>query len=291
LLAFIISPFSYYRLSWSNIMTGINQAVATYKIGLAVTVLSLISVFVLWGFHRLDVQNLIGLTVALSIFSAVVGFQILYKREPSLTASPSLIKGSLRYGSIVYVGNIANILHFKIDQIMINYWLGTKAVGIYAVSVNWAEMLFILDSAIISAALYKISSSSPEESYKLTERLFKVQLMISGGSGIILVGLAYPLIVLIYGEAYRDAIWPLIILIPGVVAWSGGKVLSQYLSFNQGKFWIATSFAVTGILLNVCLNLFLIKRLGINGAAISSAFSYCFVILLTIVAFYKMSKA
>jgi O-antigen/teichoic acid export membrane protein len=290
LLSFFIAPFLYYRLTWSNIMTGINQAVATYKVGLAFSVISLIAVVILWQLGLLNVQNVIYLTVVLAIFSAVIGFWILYRQEPNLKTSTSLMRKSLQYGSIVYIGNIANILHFKIDQVMLNYWLGTNAVGIYAVSVNWAEMLFVLDSAIISAALYKMSSSSAEESYKLTKKLFKVQLLISGGSGIILAGLANPLILIIYGEAFREAIWPLIILIPGIVAWSAGKVLSQYLSFNQGKFWLATSFAIVGIAVNIGLNFPLIKLLGIKGAAIASALSYCVVILLTIVTFERMGR-
>jgi O-antigen/teichoic acid export membrane protein len=272
-------------------MTGINQAVLTNKILLVPAALTLACILVLWEIGSINVPSLLTLTVLSTVITAAIGFQTLYRRERQLSASTALVKASLQYGSIFYIGNITNILHFKIDQIMINYWLGTKAVGIYAISVNWAEMLFILDSAVIAAALYEITSSAPDHSYRLTKKLFKLQLLISSGLGLMLAVFAYPLLSVIYGEAYHDAIWPLIILIPGIVAWSAGKILSQYLSFNQGKFWIATSFAAVGIIVNVVLNLFFIRLLGINGAAIASALSYCIVILLTIVAFKRMKPA
>jgi O-antigen/teichoic acid export membrane protein len=221
----------------------------------------------------------------LAILNGGFAFLVLFRQEPKLRPSFPLAKGSLRYGLVIYTGSVANLIHFKIDQVMLNYMLGSEAVGIYTVSVHWAEMLFILDSAIISAALYKISSSPAKESYLLTKRLFKAQVLVSGISGLLLCAFAYPLLFHFYGEAYMGAIWPLIFLVPGVVAWSCGKILSQYLSYNRGKFWAPTLFAIVGVFINVILNLLLISRFGINGAAIASTISYGSVILLTIGAY------
>jgi len=217
--------------------------------------------------------------VTLSILSAMVCFRVLYRQAPDLKFDTSLMRQSLRYGSIVYIGNIANIMHFKIDQVMINYWLGTKAVGIYAVSVNWAEMLFILDSGILSAALYKISSASADESYLLSQRLFKTQILISGIFGIGLALLAYPLILVLYGDNYREAILPLILLIPGIVAWSASKIISNMLTYNRGLASFVVKIAAVGLILNIALNYLFINiiKIGIIGAAISSSLSYLMV--------------
>lgn len=287
LLPFLLSIVTYYRLIWSNIMTGINKAVTTYRVGFYFTVCNVIAIFGLWKLDWLDVERIVALTVLLTLVNGIVAFFVLFRQEPKLRPSIPLARNSLRYGSVIYVGFIANAFHFKIDQVMINYWLGTDAVGIYAVSARWAEMLFILDTAIISAALYKISSASAKESYALTRRLFKIQLLISGGSGILLALIAYPLVFTLYGEAYSDAIWPLILLIPGVAFWSAGKVLSQYLSYNRGKFWLPTSFSIFGVVVNIILNFMLINKFGIGGAAVASTISYGCVILLTVIAYKR----
>lgn len=289
LLAFFLAPVAYYSLIWSNIMTGINQAVTIYRIGFYFTLLGLLATFSLWAFNWLTVESIIVIWAFLGILNSLVSFRILYKREPKLKPTIPLTQESLRYGFVIYIGFIANVLHFKIDQVMINYWLGTAAVGIYALSVRWAEMLFLLDSAIIAAVLFKISSSSADESYALTKRLFKAQLVISGASGVLLALLAYPLVLILYGEAYRDSVWPLILLIPGVVAWSCGKLLSQFLTYNQGKFWIPTSLAICGVVMNVILNFLLINKFGINGAAVASTCSYGIVIILTFIVYKKFS--
>jgi len=228
-----------------------------------------------------------ALVVAMILFALAGGgatFGFLYSREPRLSFSAPLLGDGLSYGVVVYVGVVANALHFKVDQVMINWYLGTEAVGIYAVGVRWAETLFLLDSALGVAALYRISSSPADESIALTWKLFRAQLLISGVSGVVLALLAGPLVQVLYGEAFLGAVLPMLILIPGIVAWSSAKVLSQYLSYNRGKAYLPTMFAVVGMLLNILLNIALIKSYGIAGAAAASAVSYVAVFLLTLVA-------
>ena len=285
LLAFFLAPVLYYRLVWSNIMTGINEAVTTYKIGFVITTAYLLAIFALWAGGQLDAKSVIGLAALLGVIHAGAAFWLLYKREPKLEPNISLMRKSLQYGLVIYVGVIANILHFKIDQVMINFWLGTKAVGIYAVSVTWAEALFLIDNAILSAALYKISSSSTEESYALTKRLLKAQLMISGGSGLILAVIAYPLILTLYGQAYSEAIWPLIVLIPGIVAWSVSRIVANRLVYNNRKAAFVVKIAVLATIVNFILTylFIIIINLGIIGASIASTLSYLLFALIIII--------
>lgn len=116
----------------------------------------------------------------------------------------------------------------------------------------------------------------------LSKHLSKIQLLISGGSGILLAAVAYPVILILYGEAYRNAAWSLILLIPGVVAWSVSKLLSNTLTYNRNMASFVAKVAVCGCLLNILLNYVFINviLIGINGASIASSLSYFFVALL-----------
>ena len=292
LLPFLLATPAYYRLIWTNIMTGINRAVATCRIGLYLAICNVIAIFALWKLNLLDVDRIVALTGLLTVLSGLVAFFVLFRQEPRLRPSIPLASESLRYGLVVYIGVVANVLHFKIDQVMINHWLGTDAVGIYVVSVRWAETLFILDSAIFSAALYKICSSNGEESYSLSKRLFEVQLLISCIAGLLLALFAYPLVLLLYGEAYRGAVWPLVLLIPGIVAWSASKVVSNMLTYNRNMGAFVTRVAISGSLLNVFLNYLFLKVLntGIIGASLSSSLSYMVVVFLILFKAKRITK-
>ncbi len=282
LLPFFLSLVYYYRLIWSNIMTGINKAVTTYRIGFYFTICNVTGIFVLWNLNLLDVEYLIGMTVLLTILNGAFAFLVLFRFERRLRPSKTLARETLRYGLVIYLGGVANVLHFKIDQLMINYWLGTSAVGIYAVSVRWGEMLFLLDNAFFSAALYKICSSNAEQSYSLSKRLFNVQILISSIAGASLVILAYPLVLILYGGAYREAVWPLILLVPGIVVWSASKIVSNMLIYNRGMGAFVTKVAVLGTFLNIFLNYYFLKvvNTGIIGASLASSLSYIVVVIL-----------
>ena len=239
-------------------------------------------VLALWATDRLTVDALIVAMILFALAGGGVTFGILYLREPRLSFSAPLLRDGLSYGVVVYVGVIANALHFKVDQIMINWFLGTEAVGIYAVGVRWAEMLFLLDSALGAAALYRISSSPAGESIALSWKLFRVQLLISGVSGVVLALLAGPLVRMLYGDAFRGAVLPLVLLIPGIVAWSASKVVSNMLNYNRAMKTFVTGAAVAGAAMNVGLNyLFLaVMKYGIAGVAVASSISYSFVVVL-----------
>lgn len=288
LLAFALFPLAAYHLLWTNIMTGINQAVQSYKVALYFAVFHLGAVFLLWlgsAFTATNIMLVLGLA---TVLQGAFAFGLLYRRAPGLAPNVAFGLASLRYGVVVYIGAIANLLTFRIDQLMVNVLIGQEAVGLYTVSVRWAELLFFLDSAVISAALYRISSSSRDDSRRLTFRLFRLQLLISAGGGALLAAAAYPLIDFLYGAAYGPSALPLMVLIPGVVSWSAGKILSQHLTYNLGIFWLPVTFSLAGAATNILLNLWLIPSFNILGAAVASSLSYLLVILLTMAAFYVL---
>lgn len=289
-VAVLLAPFAFYFLIWSNIMTGLNRAVISYRMSAFFTAVNLTAVLLLWGSDRLSPGTVVLVMQSIAVANAMVAFVIMRRLEPSLRPSVQLARDSLRYSVVVYVGFLANMLHFKFDQLMVSNWLGTGELGIYAISVRWAEMLFLLDGALVSAALYRISSSPSAVASALTWRVLKSQLWISGAAGGLLALGAYPLVLVLYGEAYRDAVWPLILLIPGVISWSLAKVMSQYISYNLGRQWWPTIFALMGLVLNVCANLLLIPQFGIRGASVASACSYGAVMVATLVAFRRLGQ-
>ena len=291
LLALVLVPLAVYRSIWQTLMIGINRAVLSYQLGLVTGLMALGAIIALWQGGRLTPGAAIGVTASMLAVSAVVGLVILGKGGGKLRPSGQLARQSLQFGFVIYLSLLANLLHFKLDQVMINRLLGTGAVGVYAVSVRWAETLFLLDGALIAAALHRISSGTSSDSYRLTLRLMWRQLQISGGSGLVLVAVAYPLVTVLYGKAYSGAVLPLVLLVPGVVCWSLAKVLSQHLVYQRGMRWLPALYAVTGMITNIVLNLVLIPRWGITGAGLASMVSYGLMLALTAVTFRSVHES
>jgi O-antigen/teichoic acid export membrane protein len=286
LLAFALSPAALYRAIWQSMLIATNRSVSGYVLGLGVSVLSVVSVTGLWALANLTGPTVIVMTATVSLLATVVAFAQLRRLGGSVRASASLARGSIRFGFPLYLGLLANLVNFKVDQVILNQLLGTEAVGIYAVSVRWAETLFLLDSALIAAALHRIASTPRRESYRLTGRLVRQQLLISSIGGIGLAIVSFPMVVFLYGTDYVGAVLPLVILVPGIVAWSLAKVLSQHIVFQRRDRWFPTASAAVGMIINVPLNFLFVPHLGIPGAALASLLSYSIVLGLTAGRFY-----
>src|SRR5262245_16752752 len=254
LAGFAIAPVTLYEVVWTNLMIGIDRAVESNMLAFAITCVMTPVTVVLWLTGHLTATTAVLATLIVMVGAAIPAFLLLRRRSGPLEASRPIGRDSLRFGLPVYVTMVAHALHFRLDQLMINLWVGTSALGIYSVSVNFAEAVFLLDSAIAAAALHRISSSEPDASYRLTKRLVGPQLAISGLLGLAIAGASAIAIPRLYGDAFSSAVVPLLVLIPGIVAWSTSKLIGNFLVYNRGLGRYIGWVSVAGLALNAALN-------------------------------------
>ncbi|WP_010293030.1 flippase [Clostridium senegalense] len=186
-----------------------------------------------------------------------------------------LLIEQLKFGGMIYLGNLFVFLNYKLDQFLVRDMLGQVQLGIYSVSVTLAEMLFLIPSSVgtaITGRLYNISDDAHEQR-KITTALtvkyvFYITLIFSIGAIIF-----SPLIIWLYGEEYASSQLPTQILFIGIAFASIGKVSGGYFQ-SIGKPYIHTVIAFSIFMINFAFNIMLIPKWGINGAAIASTISY-----------------
>jgi len=200
-----------------------------------------------------------------------------------------LIKDSFFYGGKVYLANALSFLNYRLDMFLIAFFMNPLAVGFYSVAVGLSEKLFIIPQAISTVLFPKISSVGEEEANNFSPQVSRHTLFILLILSILLIALAWPLIRLFFGPAFLPAVLPLIILMPGIIAFGIGGVLAADLS-GRGKpqFAVLSSFVCLAI--NIPLNILLIPKFGISGAAIASVIGYWADTLVIIFVFTKISK-
>ncbi len=278
LLAFSLAPINFYLSLGTNIFTGLDRAATVYRVAFLFAATTTATIVALYFTSALNIHNVILLTAAVIFLNAAVLGGILLHLAPRPTFDSALTKSALRYGLVIHLGAIANILHFRIDQIMLGSLEGSAAVGLYAVSARWAELLILLDNALLFSAMARISSATRPEAHRLTVKVIRAQTIISLSGAIVLT---------LYGEPFAAAAVPLILLLPGVVVWSVSKFLAVNLTYNRGLGAYCSAAAAAGLAANVALNYLFIAVLGagIAGAAVASTMSYALVALLIMVRF------
>jgi len=187
-----------------------------------------------------------------------------------------LAKRLLKDSWPLILSGVAISIYMRIDQVMIKQMINLGAVGNYAVAVRLSEVWYFIPMAITSSvfpAIINAKKVSEELYYGRLQKLYDLMTWLAVGIALPITFLANDIIRLLFGIQYQDAAGVLRIYI-----WAGifvflGVASSQYLIAEN---YTRVSFFVTfmGMIANVILNIILIPKYGINGAATATVLSY-----------------
>jgi O-antigen/teichoic acid export membrane protein len=199
-----------------------------------------------------------------------------------------LFVDAARYGLKAYIANLAQFLNYRLDMFLVAFFLTPEQVGYYSLSVVLAEKLWMFPTAVSTVLFPRISAMNDTEANGLTPRVARHIFFMMFILAMLCAALGRPAIKILYGSAFLPAVVPLLLLLPGVVALGGTEVLTSDLA-GRGKPQFATYAAVTSLLVNIPLNLVLIPRWGISGAAFASTAAYLVATLIVMVSFRAVS--
>ena len=202
---------------------------------------------------------------------------------------PRVVGPTLRFGLKGYIGNMLQFLSFRLDAYLLLYFLGPVSVGVYAASVSLAELLWQLPNAAGFVLFPKAVNSSPETMNQLTPRVFWIVLGVSAIGAAGLAAFGKLAIRLIFSGTYADAYLPLLALLPGVVLMGASRILFNDITGrgypHYNSVIAGLTFAATAL-----LDLFLIPRNGVLGAAAASTLSYAFNFVLSVGFYLAVSR-
>jgi O-antigen/teichoic acid export membrane protein len=233
------------------------------------------SAIVAWG----------GSTLAAAILSI-----LLVRRATSIKWSfyPQAFGDSVKFGIKGYLGNVIQFLNYRVDMFMVAFFMNLTFVGYYSVSVAMAEALWYFPGAVGTVIFARTPGMKTEEANVSTPRICRNTFFITILAAVVLFALSRYIITLFFGSAFLPALRPLWILLPGIITLSICKVLSNEIA-GRGRPMINTAAASVSLAVNIPLNLLLIPRMGIFGAALASTVSYSVTAVIVLVAFLKIS--
>jgi O-antigen/teichoic acid export membrane protein len=182
---------------------------------------------------------------------------------------------ALSYGYRAHLSNILAFANYKIDIFLVNLLVNPAAAGVYVVAVQMSERLWLLSQAVSTVALPRLSQMEEEESARrvITPLLARFVLASTALAALVVSAVAMPLIILLFGPEFRGAAWVLIVLMPGIVAGSGARILANDIA-ARGKPELNMHMSMLTLLINVVGNLLLIPAFGMRGAALATTIAY-----------------
>lgn len=177
------------------------------------------------------------------------------------------------YSFSSFLSNMMVSSVFRVDVFILSSLAGVGAVGIYSVSVAFAELALMVPNALGTSLFTHLPSATAEEQGTIIQRSSRIIIFIAFVIGLCLIIISYPLVVILMGKRFVGAVVPLCLLVPGLIAMSVNYVYANFYGANGKPLVSAACFAI-GLIVNVGLNYLLIPVLNVNGAAIASTVSY-----------------
>jgi O-antigen/teichoic acid export membrane protein len=233
-----------------------------------------------------------AMVTLLQIIILVSGFIVMYMKQKlnlsNWRINYDLAKKLLSDSWPLMLSGIAISIYMKIDQVMIKNMLDAKAVGNYAVAVKLTEVWYFIP-VLINSSLFPaiINAKKIDEKlyYGRLQKLYDLMVLSAIGISLSVMFLSNNIIKLLFGIQYQEAAGVLQIYVWACVFVFLGVVNSKYLiAENYTKILFLITF--TGAIINITLNIILIPKLGINGAAIATVLSQ-FVVAFSIVLISK----
>lgn len=194
---------------------------------------------------------------------------------PQNINSPSLIhlyKVSLRN----FFHILPDMLLLRIDVYLIELLLPKQSMehdlGLYQAGVRVAELLLMLPGTLNAVLFAKAAAREDVADKALWSAKLCLYLGLLGCLGMLVIG--KPLLVLFYGQRFAGSFVPCLLVLLGCTALSFSGPLAGTLSGASGYPTSVIVAQTTALLTNVGLNLWLLPRYGITGAALASTGAY-----------------
>lgn len=167
------------------------------------------------------------------------------------------------------------VLHTRIDQVMLGNMLDDAAVGVFSVAVRLSEIwLFapLLLAQSLTPHLLRIKEGNENAYHSRMVQLYSIMFWMGVAVGSLTIMYGEPLIVFLFGEEYRAAYIPMVWIIwTGLFKAQGVAASIWMIGENIQKYRLILN--LIAVFMNVGLNLALIPRYGVSGAAFASLLS------------------
>jgi PST family polysaccharide transporter len=182
----------------------------------------------------------------------------------------------LRNGWPLMLSTLAVLIYMKIDQIMLGAMIGETDVGIYAIAARISEVWYFIPGVMVWSTfpfLVEAKKENTEFYIRRLIRLFRSVTLLAVCAAVAINLFGSSMIHLLFGEQFSRASSVLTIH-----AWGGVfavlSIVTRYWSINENLQHLEMIRTVSGAIINILLNLLLIPKYGIIGAAYATLLSH-----------------
>jgi O-antigen/teichoic acid export membrane protein len=278
----------------SGILLGLGQVRLWNWIQLLPPLLTLLGIVLLVVVLDLGVKGAVIAWAAahvLTAFFALVATQAVW-RPFSLEGILDLLGLTLaRLALVMGAVQVVNLISYRVELYVLDRYHGIHDVGIYSVSVQTAETVWLVAGAIATSVTAPALEEDDRAAARLIGRSALRALLFTAALAVALGAVAPWLIPALLGDAFRGAAKPLALLLPGTAAYAPVTILVVYLSVRRAQPHLSLVVAVAGMMVTLAGAIALVPAHGASGAAIASTVGYTVAAALAWLFFARLARS
>jgi O-antigen/teichoic acid export membrane protein len=225
------------------------------------------------------------------ILSFLIMLCLLQFKTFSLTTKINSVfnnKELLLYSLPVVLSSLTLAVMSWADTLMLGYFQNTSIVGIYNVAMPAAKLVLILPTALSTLFLPAMAAllNSKDEFKKTYQTTTKWILLVNFLALIWMIIYGKKLISFFFGQNYIAAYIPFVLLIIGLFI-NSTLYTSRDILLLKNKTGLILKITLVGCIINLLINLLLIPKYGMIGAAIASTMSLTIISISLLIASRK----
>lgn len=292
LIILIGTPLALMSLLFKNLLIGVQHIKQNNYFEMLSRSLYVIAIVTLYLTGVLDVVTvLIAYMFEHLMVILLEGRYMVRKADRPMRPSLSLFNRNLRYGLRAYAAIFLAFLVIRSDVLLLNYYLEDEQVGYYFTSVQLIDQFKMLGAVVAGVLMPRLASTdSIKEKFRLNLKVLRTMTLVLSVAGLVVILLAKPIILLLFGKAFLPSVASLRILVVAMIFLSLETVLGQFLAaigmpMRLVYFWLLC------FLINLVLNIMWIPIYGEIGAAYASVISYLSIFILVFIYSWNKVKA
>jgi O-antigen/teichoic acid export membrane protein len=220
-----------------------------------------------------DEASVVGLYAAWvvpAVLVSLVTAALLHRQGGYQACTATEVKERVSYGLKFSIGQIAQLGALRLDQWFVAVMASTQALGIYSIAAASSEGVLVAATAIGVVVFSDTAKGSTDATFR--RQLIGSLIAVIGLAGILAL-IAPVLVPALFGTLYASAVTPLLILLIGTPGLVALRLATNRLA-GMGSPGLASSCSIVTLVGTVCLDVVLIPRSGMNGAAVASSIGY-----------------
>lgn len=251
----------------------------------------LISVVLLWAGWSLDAA-LVAFVAALtlSVILTLVSIRSLLAGSRIRTPVSVSTREILAYSTPLLLALLVSSIAVKVDFLILGYWRSAGDVGIYSAAFQTAAIMALVTKSFESIGIPFLSRAIAGGDRIRLARLYKTLLRWTLTASLpvfLLIAIFSRDILSFFGSQFEEGALCLVILSVGQIIYAGTGTANNILLLAGYSRWVMWNGLSIG-LLQMALNLALIPRYGIIGAAIAAGASQIIVNLIRVVEAWQL---